>query len=329
MSKKEKIGYLAGITAIVIMGFSFYFSKIALNELNNQVFSLLSYRFTVSILGVFLLERLRLIKLDYKGKNIKKLIGLCLVQPVAYFIFETIGLSMVSSSEAGLMMALLPVITIIMGMIILGERISLIQGIFIAISIGGALFINLMGYEPGDSSNLGRIIFLMAVILGAWHGVLLREASEEFSSMERAAAMMATGAIAFISIALVQNLIRGTVKDYLLGIFNIKLLFPLLFLGLASAVLAMFLLNTAYTYLEVKKVSVISNSMIIVTIFAGVVLLKESFYWYHIVGSLLIIVGAIGVSIFDDAKDVSQGDEQREHNYCDQDNCNLGYGDDR
>ncbi|NLN14372.1 MAG: DMT family transporter, partial [Tissierellia bacterium] len=96
-----------------------------------------------------------------------------------------------------------------------------------------------------------------------------------------------------------------------------------------SAVLAMFLLNTAYTYLEVKKVSVISNSMIIVTIFAGVVLLKESFYWYHIVGSLLIIVGAIGVSIFDDAKDVSQGDEQREHNYCDQDNCNLGYGDDR
>ena len=75
MSKKEKIGYLSGITAIIIMGFSFYFSKIALNELNNQVFSLLSYRFTVSILGVILLERLGL-KLDYMGKNIKKLIGL-------------------------------------------------------------------------------------------------------------------------------------------------------------------------------------------------------------------------------------------------------------
>lgn len=296
MEREEKKGFIAGIISIIIMGFSFYFSKIALNELNNRVLDLLSYRFIFSSMGIILLWKLNIIKLDYKNKDIKKLILMCFIQPVAYFIFEVLGLSMISSSEAGLIMALMPIFNIVMGIVFLKERISIKQTLFIILSIGGAIFINVMAFEPGSSSTLGRVILLIAVVIGSTFSVLSRKLSNEFTSIERTAAMMLSGGVVFTIMASLENLYRGRYIEYIQGIFNIKLLIPLMFLGLCSSLIAMFLLNIAYSHLEVKKVSIIINGMIIVFLFAGVVLLKDNFYWYHLIGSLTILIGGIGAS---------------------------------
>lgn len=312
MKREEKIGYISGILSTAIMGFSFYFSKLALNELNNKVFDLLSYRFLVSALGILFLWKFKFIKLKFRDKNIKLLLIMCFVQPVAYFIAEATGLSMVASSEAGLIMALLPVVIVAMGMVFLGERVSLKQTTFIIISIGGALFINIMGYTPGHSSNIGRIILLLAVIIGATYSILMRKLSEEFTPMERTTAMMLVGAFMFSLIAAIENIYNGTFNEYIIGFFNIKLLIPLLFLGLGSSLIAMYLMNTAYTYLEVTKMSIVTNIITVVSIFAGVILLKERFYWYHILGTVLILAGCIGSSL--DKKDEIGYIEDEEQN---------------
>lgn len=297
MKKEEKIGYATGLISTIIMGFSFYFSKISLNELNNKIFDLLSYRFIMSVIGIAFLWKFKFIKLKYKGKNIKMLIFMCIVQPVAYFIAEAVGLSMISSSEAGLIMALLPVFTIIMGIAFLGERISPKQLIYIVISIGGAIFINVMGYIPQNSSNLGRIILLVAVIIGGGYSVLMRKLSEEFTPMERTSAMMIMGAVVFTTMATFENIYNGTFSIYISGLFNAKLFIPILFLGLGSSLLAMYFMNIAYTYLEVKKMAIVTNAITIVSIFAGVVLLKENFFWYHIIGTIFVLIGGIGISL--------------------------------
>ena len=299
VAREKKIGYITGILSTVIMGFSFYFSKTALNELNNKVFDLLSYRFLMSMIGIGFLWKFKFIKLEYKGKNIKLLLLMCFIQPVAYFIAEAIGLSMITSSEAGLIMALLPVFTIIMGVIFLGEKVSLRQFGFIVIAIGGAIFINIMGYVPQDSSNLGRLILLMAVVIGGVYGVLMRKLSGEFSPMERTSAMMLMGAVIFFLIAASENIYNGTFDTYIRGMFNIKLLIPIIFLGLGSSLIAMYFMNVAYTYLEVKKMAVISNGISIVSIIAGVILLNEAFYWYHILGTIFVLIGGIGISLDD------------------------------
>src|SRR5674476_356644 len=84
----------------LIFGLSFLFIKIALESLSPL--ALISYRFTLAAIVLTLLVAFRIIKVDFKGKPLKMLALLSLFEPILYFIFETIGINLTSSSEAAL-----------------------------------------------------------------------------------------------------------------------------------------------------------------------------------------------------------------------------------
>lgn len=48
--------------------------------------------------------------------------------------------------------------------------------------------------------------------------------------------------------------------------------------------------------IEASKMSVFSNLGTVISIIAGVIFLKEEIYYYHILGSILIIIGVIGAN---------------------------------
>ena len=91
-------------TYIINLWFELFFSKKALSIV--EPFTLLSFRFLIAFIIMSLVVFCGIIKINYKGKNIKNLLMLGLMQPVIYFIFETFGIQFSSSSEAGLMIAL-------------------------------------------------------------------------------------------------------------------------------------------------------------------------------------------------------------------------------
>lgn len=57
--------------------------------------------------------------------------------------------------------------------------------------------------------------------------------------------------------------------------------------------------NYALSKIEAAKMSVFGNLRTVVAIFAGVFFLKEKIYYYHIIGSIMIILGVIGTNYFD------------------------------
>lgn len=59
-----------------------------------------------------------------------------------------------------------------------------------------------------------------------------------------------------------------------------------------------FLTNYVLSYMESSKMSVFSNLATVISIVAGVVFLKEDIFYYHIIGSILIIIGVIGANVF-------------------------------
>ena len=288
--------YAASVTATVLFGFSFLFLKIALEQNGGHVFDVLSYRFLISIIGLCLLWATRVIRLDFKEKNLKSLLFMCLLNPVLYFTLEIAGVSRVASSEAGMMLSVLPVVTILFGRILLHERISVWQGVFIALSICGILLIQVMSYRPGDSSNLGRLILLGAIIAGSAYSVTSRKIARHFSPIERTAAMTIVGGLTFTTLSWVNRLSAGTLRVYFENITRPGLLLPVLYLGLGCSLLAFFLLNYAVTHLEVSRTSVLANLATIVSIIAGAVFLNETIRWYHLIGSAVIIAGVIGAN---------------------------------
>ena len=275
------------------------FSKVALGVMNP--IELIAYRFLLAALVLYALKSFKLIKINLKGKKLRVLLLVSLAEPVTYFIFESLGLNLTSSFEAGLMISLIPVITVAFSLIFLKERVKLVQVLFMLMSLGGVLFINLMKEDISLTGNLLGIIFLLiAVTASGFYNIGSKKASTSFSPVEITYVMMWVGAITFNSILIVNNVIKGTMKSYFSPLLSWQAIIPILYLGILSSILAFFLVNYSISKMKVSQFSVLANITTIVSIFAGVFILKERFLWYHVVGSIIILLGVWGTVYFGD-----------------------------
>ncbi|MFA7076150.1 MAG: DMT family transporter, partial [Candidatus Izemoplasmatales bacterium] len=103
----NKKAHIAGILFSIIFGFSFMMSKTALEYVSP--IGLISYRFLLAFIVFEILRLTKIVKINLNKKSLVSIILVAVFQPVLYFIFETYGLSMTSSAEAGLMIALIPI----------------------------------------------------------------------------------------------------------------------------------------------------------------------------------------------------------------------------
>ena len=94
--KKTTLATLAALAGYSIFGFSFLFSKIALNQATP--FVLLAIRFVTAFLLLNLVIFLGRIPFSLKGKPVGMLLVLGIVEPVIYFICENYGIAMTTTS---------------------------------------------------------------------------------------------------------------------------------------------------------------------------------------------------------------------------------------
>jgi len=296
-NKTNILPILSGILTSTIFGLSFLFSKKALNIV--EPFTLLSFRFLAAFMIMSLLLLFGIIKINYKGKNIKNLIVLGLTQPIIYFIFETYGIQFSSSSQAGLMIALIPIFVTILSAYALKETPSKLQCTFIFLSVSGVVFIVLMnGSSSSGGSLLGIFLLLGAVLSAAVFNILSRKFSEKFSPMELTYAMMAMGAVFFNFVSICNHIRANTLTQYFSPLKNRNFIMSIAYLGILSSIIAFFLINFTLSRIEASKSAIFANLSTIVSIMAGVVLLHESFKLYHLIGSILILLGVWGTNYF-------------------------------
>lgn len=295
--KKDLKAFGASLAATTLFGLSFLFLKVALGANGGRVFDLLSYRFILAALIVLGLWKARVIRLDYALKGIKPLLPLCLLNPVLYFILETLGVNRVASSEAGMMLSILPVSTTIFGIVFLKERVTARQILFALVSISGIVLINIYGYVPGASSNLGRFLLLLCVLTASSYGTYSRKLSVRYTPIERTAAMILTGSVFFTGLALLANLRDGSMGVYFANLGNPRVVLPVFYLSIGCSIGAFGLSNYAITHLPISRNAVMGNFSPVVSITAGTLILQEPLYWYHILGSSIILCGVIGTTL--------------------------------
>lgn len=295
---KVYLPYFAGLGVSSIFGLSFMFTKQALDSLPS--FFLLSCRFTLAAVLLTILWLIGAIKLNYKDKPLKELILLTFFQPIAYFIFETKGIKLTSSSEAGIMIALIPIVVTILAAVFLKEKPGKVQLLFILTSVAGVVFIVLMSGSSGNVRGPGHMagIFSLcgAVLAGGIYNILSRKLSRSFTPVEITFVMMWAGAATFGCWSIVSGLISGELGLYIASLSKISTLVPILYLGILSSICAFFMLNYMLSKLPASNSTVFSNLTTVVSIIAGVLIRNEAFYWYQAAGSMLIILGVWGTN---------------------------------
>jgi drug/metabolite transporter (DMT)-like permease len=291
--------YAAGLGVSLIFGLSFLFTKTALDTF--MPMELIAYRFAIAALVITMLVATRAIRISFKGKPIFPLIVLSFFQPIIYFICETIGVQMTSSSQAGMMIALIPIFVTIMAVIFLGERPNIKQYLAIFLSVGGVIFILIFSGDFAPSGDIMGIIVLMgAVISGAVYSILSKKHSKMFTPVEITFVMMWVGAIVFNLIFIVQQLMGFVTNQVNLTQMNFISFVPLLYLGIVSSIVAFFMFNYMISKIPASRASVFTNLVTIIAILAGIIFRHEAFYWYQMVGGAMIIGGVWGSNFFAD-----------------------------
>ncbi|CDF57424.1 DMT family transporter [Thermobrachium celere] len=292
---KKYLPYLAGVTMSLIFGFSFIFSKAALEMLST--FELLFLRFTTATITMSILILLGVVKVNLKGKNIKPLILVAFWQPIIYFIMETKGLQYTTSSEAGVMMAFIPVLVAILAAFLLDEKPTKLQWIFIAVSVIGVITIVLGGGNLETKGQLKGIIFLLSAVFSAsMFNIYSRRASQNFTPYETTYSMMILGMIVFGILYLIQGLINGDIN--ILSKINTQVSISIFYLGVLSSVFAFLLVNYSLSKLPASQSSVFANLTTVVSVIAGITIRGESFETYKLIGAVMIIVGVWGTNYF-------------------------------
>ena len=193
------------------------------------------------------------------------------------------------------MISLIPVVSMISGIFILKEVPSPMQYVFTALAVCGVVIMALAGNADGTVTPLGVLLLFGAVVSSVGYNIASRKISAEFDPFERTYAMTIVGLIAFLSIALIEN-IHDPIK-IVSSFAEPSFIFAEFFLGVISSVIAFLCMNYANTYLPVAKTTVFANFTTVVSVITGAIFLDEKLTVQAIISTLMIIIGVWGVQM--------------------------------
>lgn len=292
-----KLPHISGLVFATLFGFSFMFSKVALQYISP--IGLIAYRFLIAFIAFELLRATKTIQIRLDRGHFKSVFYVVLFQPVLYFIFETTGLSLTTSSEAGMMIALIPIVVSILSVLFLKEYPNLLQIGSIILSISGVLFINVLKATAELNFSLkGLMLLFGAVVSGASYTILSRKASKTIRPYELTYYMMLIGAVVFNFIYIIELWFAGDVYTYVSNLSIIGLWIPIIYLGLAASIGGFLFMNYSLQHLKAHVVSIYANVATVVSIAAGAIILNEPLKYYHYIGSIMIILGVYGTVRF-------------------------------
>ncbi len=278
--------YIYLLIGHVIFGFSFLLSTIGLSVADLYV--LLAARFLVAFVVMNLILLSGKVRINLKNKNIKALLLLGVIQPVLYFIFELSAVNVAPTSFVGTLISLIPIVTLVLGMIFLKEKARPVQIIFALISVCGVFLTTMNQGEQG--TNIAGFLFSMgAVFASGFFNIISRKISGEFSAFERTYVMFAVGTVAFLTIAIMRSLENPT-QMLLVPLTSIEFWISIIFLAVLSSVVAFMMINYALTHVSAGMGGIFANIVTVISILAGVIILGEEMGLNQVIGSVIIIV---------------------------------------
>ena len=294
-NRSNNFSKLAASIAAIIFGFSFIFTKNALDYLDP--FQLMGIRFLVAAILMTFLRLVGVLKINVRGVNLKALLFVAFLQPVVYFICETMGVDFTSASESGIIISLVPIAITLFAVIVLKERLKLIQWVSIFISVAGVILIIIPNNDNQGNKTLLGLLFLFGAVLSAGlYNVFSKKVSNNHTPGEITYVMMWIGALTFNSVGITQAIINNNFLKFLSGFGNVNVVIDVSYLGIFSSIMAFFLLNYSLSKMEASKVGVFMNITPIVSVIAGVFLRGEKFVFLQVVGSIIVLIGLWGVN---------------------------------
>lgn len=240
---------------------------------------------------------LGLVRLNFRGKPLHRLLLLAAFYPLGFFMLQTFGLQHATSSEGGILYAFTPVVTMILASVVLKESTTVMQKLSIFLSVFGVVFILVMKGSSFDLSNMtGIFLLFLTCVAFAGYSVLARSLLKTFSAVDITYLMLAVGFVFFLAVSLTIHAAAGTLDRLAAPLSMGPFMMSILYLGVLSSLVTALTANYALSKIKASQKSVFANLATVVSIPAGAIFLGEPITLFHIIGSTLIIAGVLGTN---------------------------------
>jgi len=278
-------GVLAGIAAASIWGGMYVVSKVVLGII--PPFTLLSLRLALGVACLLLV-------MTYQRRwssSPKQVLQALLVGLIGYGIslgFQFTGTKLSTAANAALVTSASPVFILLFGVWMLKERVSGVRVLALLLaSLGVVAVINPRAVLLGGEESLGNLILLGAALTWGLYSVLVKTITREGSTLEISMYAFLGGLpLSLVGAGFEWDLIQWQA-------INGAVILGILYIGIISTALAMYLWNSALASLEAGIVSLLFFAQPLVGASLGAIFLGESLSFGFWIGAGLISTGLI------------------------------------
>lgn len=283
--------YLLSVLAIVLWGMSYIWSD-RLIALGVPISYFVPLRIFVA--GIILLlfniltKEFRLIA----RKDIWKFMLLSLFEPLIYFFCETYGIKETGSPTiSAMIIASVPIFSVGAGFLFFKERISVINALGIAVTLGGICLVLLkQGGDEGVPQNfiLGVVLLMIAVFSEVGHASLTKLLADGYKPQVIVMYQFLIGTVYFLPFFLTRG-----IENFDARLVSWEVLEPILCLAVLCSSLAFSLWAMAIKKLGVGKSSVFLAMMCVATALVAEVIGREHLSLLQWLGILIAVLGIV------------------------------------
>ncbi len=269
----------------LLFGITFVAVKMALEGLGVFQVIFLRYLLALAVLAILFFPKLRTFTIPRSDwKWFALLTG---IEPIGYFILETYGIQFSSPAIASLIIATIPVFSLVFARFLLAEKQGWPALLGILISITGVYFIARLqdASTLAPRPMLGNLLIFGAAISAGLYNCLSRRMSFRYSPLAITFYQSVAAVVVFLPLAL-WELHRGEIPE-----FTSRVIGSVMFLGIGGSVLAYFLLNFMLSRLETARVAVFANLIPVVTLLVSFAMFREMLTFGQIAGAAMVVAG--------------------------------------
>lgn len=285
MSHKHK-SIIGMVFVSLSWGLSFMLSKHAMNEgFPPMTLALIRYLFASVILTALTLGKeksLTVQKGDIAPIFVSGLFGITL-----YYYFEYTGIGITSTVNASIILAAIPVFTLIAETVTMRMRLTVKKAAGTALSLAGVAFIVCFGAQDGTGNMRGDLFILGASLVWVGYLFVSKKLRSRYSSLKMNALQALSALLTLIPPALLE-------RDRWVPVSITAWLSALLLAAVCSA-LCYWLYGNALSVLTPLSSAIFVNIIPLAAILAGVVFLGETLAIPQVLGGLMVTVSVFVV----------------------------------
>lgn len=280
--------YIYIIIAVILWGVSFVWT----NSLLEQNVPILTFTFMRMVLAGTVLTAVSLIlkKLQkIERQDIKWFLLLAFCEPFIYFLGETYGLKATGSPAlSSVIIATIPVLTLVAGQIFYKEKISLWNTIGIFMTIPGIFMMAYRGEGFSTQYSWGIALLFVAVFSATGYSSVVRKLTDKYNDYTITTIQFILGALYFLPLVLIfeKNLISTE-------LLKLEVLYPICSLAILCSATCFLLYVRTIRSLGITKTAIFTSMIPAFSAFSSFIAGYDTFTLLQIGGIVVVVAGVI------------------------------------